>query len=122
MSEAATIHDRTTGAESSEMTPEDPVPYVTQGQFFEAHQQLLDRMDEQHRRLRESVEGAVARIGDRFLSVSADWHATDTRVTAIEVARQTEEKQAIRVTALLSTLTAAGVVGLKTLVQALLKR
>ncbi len=104
------------------MSPDDPVSYVTQGQFFEAHQQVLDRMDEQHRRIRETVESAMAGIGAKFDDHNRDIHGIDMRVTGIEIARQVEEKQQLRLTALLSTVAATGVVGLKALVTALIRR
>jgi len=107
------------------MTPtpnESTGSFVTQGQFFEAHQQILDRMDEQHRRIRETVETALSSIGTKFDDHNRDIHTIDMRVKGIETAREVEEKQAIRMTALLSTLMAAFVVGLKTLITALLSK
>lgn len=94
------------------MTSETMGDPVTQGQFFQAIEQLRADHLEAHKRLRETIETGFEKVGERMEKHEADDRIVANDVLIIKTQRQMEAAQALRRGTWAGILAAAGLTGL----------
>lgn len=90
---------------------------ITQAQFFEAHQQIMQEMQRLHVRQREHIDAKVAEVRESLDDQAKEHRMVERRVTIIETQREDEAQQAVKRSTWAGLLAAAGLTGVVELVK-----